>query len=335
MRANTRRGRENAAGIMQLCESHAGPAGRTRWVTRARTLALGVAAAAPATTALVGPVGAMPLPAGELEQRCWLADTVERTRVEPREPRQVSSSNLRDGYRVSSPVLVQFAVRGMGVTPAPLAKKGTCCHHHILVNKRLPPDVRQQIPFDDSHRHFGKGQTEALLDLPPGRHRLRLLFADHEHRPHFTYSREITVQVQGPRSQVPRPRIDPARFEATCAAWYEDEVSRPRPPETPLHFTNVRAGELLTSPFNLRLGVDGFGVCAAGLNAPKSGHFVLDVAGGGRAPQNFKLANGATQVNLFVGVGDYRLRLRFVDDKGTDLLPAHEIPVRVVAQEPG
>lgn len=330
MRANTLRGREHAAGIMQFRENLAAPADHRRQASLAR----GLAATAAATAALAQPVGATPLPAGELEQRCWLSYTRERTRVDTREPRQVSFSNLRDGYRVASPVLVQFAVRGMGVAPAPLVKENTG-HHHILINKNLPLDVRQQIPFDDSHRHFGKGQTEALLDLPPGRHRLRLLFADHEHRPHFVYSREITVQVQGPRSQVPRPRIDPARFEATCAAWYEDEVSRPRPPETPLHFTNVRAGELLTSPFNLRLGVDGFGVCAAGLNAPKTGHFVLDVAGGGRAPQNFNLANGATQVNLFVGVGDYRLRLRFVDDKGADLLPAHEIPVRVVAQEPG
>jgi hypothetical protein len=334
MRLNTRHGRRNATGIMQLRENLADPAERAGWVARARDLGLSLAVSAAATAALVDPVGAMPLPAGELEQRCWLSYTRERTRVDTREPRQVSFSNLRDGYRVSSPVLVQFAVRGMGVAPAPLAKEGTG-HHHILINKNLPLDVRQQIPFDESHRHFGKGQTEALLDLPAGRHRLRLLFADHEHRPHFVYSREITVQVQGPRSQVPRPRIDPARFEATCAAWYEDEVARPRPPETPLHFTNVRAGESLTSPFNLRLGVDGFGVCAAGLNAPKTGHFVLDVFGGGRAPQNFKLSNGATQVNLFVGVGDYRLRLRFVDDKGTDLLPAHETPVRVVAQEPG
>ncbi|MBL8347371.1 MAG: DUF4399 domain-containing protein [Rubrivivax sp.] len=283
---------------------------------------------------LPAPAAATALPAGELEQRCWHAYTRERTRVDTREPREVSFANLRDGYRVASPVLVQFAVRGMGVAPAGVAKDGTG-HHHVLVNKALPLDVKQQIPFDDSHRHFGKGQTEALLDLPPGRHKLRLLFADHEHRPHFVYSREITIQVQGSRSQVPRPRIDAARFEATCAAWYEDEVSRPRPPETPLHFTNVRAGELLTSPFNVRLGVDGFGVCAAGLSAPKTGHFVLDVVGGGRAPLNFNLANGATQVNLFVGVGDYRLRLRFVDDKGADLLPAHEMPVRVVAQEPG
>jgi hypothetical protein len=296
------------------------------------------AAALWCSTQLVWPGSAagMALPTGELEQRCWLAHTRERTRVDTREPREVSFSNLRDGYRVASPVLVQFAVRGMGVAPAGVAREDSG-HHHVLINRPLPLDVRQQLPFDDSHRHFGKGQTETLLELAPGKHRLRLLFADHEHRPHYVYSREISVQVLGPRSAVPRPRIDPARFEATCAAWYQDEVSRPRPPDTPLHFTNVRAGEPLVSPFNLRMGVDGFGVCARGLNAPKSGYFVVDVfpaaPGGAGALQTFTLANGATQVNVYVGVGDYRLRLRLLDDRGADLLPAHELPVRVVAQE--
>lgn len=318
-------GRGHAAGHGRACEKRArrGPGAKRR----------GAKAALAALLLPLWPfaAAATPLPAGELEQRCWLSYTRDRTRVDTREPRSVSFSNLRDGYRVASPVFVQFAVRGMGVAPAGVAKDGTG-HHHVLVDKPLPLNVTQQIPFDDSHRHFGKGQTEALLDLPPGRHTLRLLFADHEHRPHFVYSREIAIQVLGARSQVVRPRIDAARFEATCAAWYEDEVSRPRPPETPLHFTNVRAGEPLVSPFNLRLGVDGFGVCAAGAKAPKTGHFVLDVVGGGRV-LNFNLATGATQVNVFVGVGDYRLRLRFVDDKGADLLPAHELPVRVVAQE--
>ena len=278
---------------------------------------------------------ATPLPAGELEKRCWLSHTRERTRVDLREPRDVNFSNLRHGQRVASPVLVQFAVRGMGVAPAGVIRPDTG-HHHLLVNKALPLDVRRPIPFDDSHRHFGRGQTEVLLDLPPGAHRLRLLFADHDHRPYYVYSREITLQVQGPRASVPRPRIDPARFEATCAAWYEDETSRPRPPDTPLHFMNVRAGEPLTSPANLRLGVDGFGVCARGpkpANAPMCGHFVVDVFTGGQLARSFDLANGATQVDLFVGLGEYRLRLRFVDDKGAELLPAHELPVRVVAQE--
>jgi hypothetical protein len=276
-----------------------------------------------------------PLPNGELELRCWQNYTRERTKVNLREPTEVSFSNLRDGYRVASPVLVQFAVRGMGVVPAGIKREGAG-HHHLLVNMALPTHIGEQIPFDDKHRHFGKGQTEVLLDLPAGKHSLRLLFADHEHRPYFVYSKEISVEVLGSRSQVQRPRIDPNRFEESCKRWYEDELSRPRPPEEPLHFTNVRAGEALMSPFNLRFGVDGFGVCAKG-SAPagqKTGHFALEVIGvDGRVTQRTALANGATQLNAFFGPGFYKLRLRFLDDAGNDLLPPNELPVRVIGQE--
>jgi Domain of unknown function (DUF4399) len=275
------------------------------------------------------------LPADETERSCWLKHTRERTRVNLNEPTAVDFSNLRNGYVVASPVQVEFAVRGMGVVPAGKELKGTG-HHHILVDTRMPPSVTDKLPFNDKHRHFGKGQTATLLELPPGPHTLRLLFADHEHRPYFVFSPEITVQVQGPRSTTPRPKIDPKAFDETCAAWYQDEVSRPRPPDEPLHFNNLRSGEVVTSPFNVRLGVDGFGVCARGQSAEKTGHFMLEVLSKAeRKPvQSFDLSNGATQANVFAPVGAYTLRLRFVDPAtGADLLRPHEMPVTVATQD--
>ncbi|MEO8056821.1 MAG: DUF4399 domain-containing protein [Burkholderiales bacterium] len=284
---------------------------------------------------LVGGAAAAPLPADDNERACWLSRTQERTRANLKELTAVDFSNLRNGYKVASPFQVDFAVRGMGVVPAGKELKGTG-HHHILVDTRMPPSVTDKLPFNDKHRHFGKGQTSTLLDLPAGKHTLRLLFADHEHRPYFVFSNEITVEVLGSRSAVPRPKIDPKNFDATCAAWYQDEVSRPRPPDEPLHFTNLRAGESLVSPFNARLGVDGYGVCARGQSAEKSGHFMLDVlARADRKPvQSFDLSNGATQTNLFIPVGNYLLRLRFVDPvSGVDLLRPHELPVNVTQQD--
>ena len=277
---------------------------------------------------------ALPMPTGELEQRCWLAHSRERTRVDLREPTAVLFSNLRDGYEVASPFLVEFAVRGMGVVPAGTKMSGTG-HHHILVDRTLPPSISDKLPFDNSHRHFGKGQTATTIDLPPGKHTLRLLFADHDHVPYFVFSREIAITVRGPRASTPRPAIEPAQFEASCERWYQDEVSRPRPAGEPLYFANLRADEPLTSPINLRLAVDGLGVSARGGPADKTGHFVVEVlAAGTRAVvQTYNLANGATQVNAFLGVGDYRLRLHFVNDKGVEVLPPHELPVRVTAQE--
>jgi hypothetical protein len=282
----------------------------------------------------LGVARAAGLPTNELEQRCWLSHTRERTRVNLRETTSVEFSNLRSGYAVRTPFEVDFAVRGMGVAPAGVKLEGTG-HHHILVNRAMPASVTDTIPFDDSHRHFGKGQTGTLLDLPPGKHRLRLLFADHEHRPHFVFSREIEVQVRGSRSATPRPRIDPANFAATCEAWYQDELSTPPPPSEPLRIMNVRDNEPLTSPFNLRLGVNGFGICATGAKAEQTGRFVLDLldAGTRRTVQTFDLKNGATQVNVFAGIGSYVARLRLVGANGADLLPATETPLRVTRED--
>lgn len=285
-----------------------------------------------ALSTLCGAAPATPLPRGELERQCWQRHTRERTRVDLRELSAVNFSNLRQGYRVRSPFMVEFAVKGMGVVPAGKALAGTG-HHHILVDTPLPPSVSDKLPFNDGHRHFGKGQTFAVLDLPEGEHKLRLLFADHEHRPYFVFSPEITVTVTGKRSAEPL-KIDPASLEASCAAWYQDEVSRPRSPGEWVTVTNVRDGEALVSPFSLRFGVEGYGVCAAGQKVDKTGHFMLDVLRDGKLAQAVDLSNGATQANLFVPAGAYQLRLRFVEAaSGRELLPPFEQNVVVTAQE--
>jgi len=54
------------------------------------------------------------------------------------------------------------------------------------------------IAKDDQHRHFGAGQTETTLTLPPGKHTLQLLLGDFAHVPHATpvMSKPITVTVE-------------------------------------------------------------------------------------------------------------------------------------------
>src|ERR1700758_3918616 len=69
--------------------------------------------------------------------------------------------NLKDGGEVTSPLLVQFGLSGMGVAPAGVEKPNTG-HHHLIIDTKLSGDeLKQPIPMDDSHRHFGNGQTEA------------------------------------------------------------------------------------------------------------------------------------------------------------------------------
>lgn len=64
----------------------------------------------------------------------------------------------------------------------------------------MPINPGDQIPFNDFRRHCGKGQTGAVVSLPPGPHRVRLLFANHEHRPYFVFSPEVHITVRGPRA---------------------------------------------------------------------------------------------------------------------------------------
>ena len=40
------------------------------------------------------------------------------------------------------------------------------------------------IPADDNYRHFGKGQTETMVELAPGKHTLQLLMGNFIHVPH-------------------------------------------------------------------------------------------------------------------------------------------------------
>ncbi len=102
-----------------------------------------------------------------------------------------------DGAVVSSPVEVVFGLRNpWGVAPAGTRLEHTG-HHHLLVDAELP-DLTQPIPKDANHIHFGAGQTETTLDLPPGKHTLQLLLGDHAHVPHQppVVSERITITVE-------------------------------------------------------------------------------------------------------------------------------------------
>jgi len=102
----------------------------------------------------------------------------------------------QNGATVSSPVTVRFGLSGMGVAPAGIEMAGTG-HHHLIVDAPLP-DVTKTIPTDDKHLHFGGGQTETQLTLPPGQHTLQLVLGDYLHIPHTppVVSEKITITVK-------------------------------------------------------------------------------------------------------------------------------------------
>jgi hypothetical protein len=102
----------------------------------------------------------------------------------------------KDGESVSSPVKVVFGIEGMGLAPAG-EKNDTAGHHHLLVDTDLA-DPGVPIPADATHIHFGKAQTEATVELMPGKHTLQLVLGDYVHIPFdpVIASEKITVEVK-------------------------------------------------------------------------------------------------------------------------------------------
>jgi hypothetical protein len=90
-----------------------------------------------------------------------------------------------DGAVVTGKVTVKFGLTGLGVAPAGVEKTNTG-HHHLLVDRDAPTGAKldEPLPVDAHLRHFGGGQTETVLDLPPGRHTLQLIVGDANHIPH-------------------------------------------------------------------------------------------------------------------------------------------------------
>jgi len=112
--------------------------------------------------------------------------------------------NLSDGDTVSGPVKVIFGLSGMGVAPAGTDKENTG-HHHLLIDR--PPlgqgedgaeEFENGILADENNIHYGKGQTETVLDLKPGKHTLQLVLGDMNHVPHNppVSSPVITITVK-------------------------------------------------------------------------------------------------------------------------------------------
>lgn len=129
-------------------------------------------------------------------------NALERTRPFPVAEKIAYFVNIKNGDKLKSPFRVAFVVSGMGVAPVAAGKIDGTGHHHILIDMPMPADIKVPVPFDkpdeqlhQHYKHFGKGETEAVLDLPPGKHTLRLLFADHNHVPYYISSKEITVEV--------------------------------------------------------------------------------------------------------------------------------------------
>ena len=85
---------------------------------------------------------------------------------------------------------VEFGSKNILISPAGVnpEKKDKCSisgHHHLIINDAYDVTKRRNdpIPFERNILHFGGGQTEATLSLPPGKYILQLALGDYEHMP--------------------------------------------------------------------------------------------------------------------------------------------------------
>jgi hypothetical protein len=103
----------------------------------------------------------------------------------------------QNGTTIKGGFWCRFGLRNMGVTHAGDNFKNSG-HHHLLVDVNEPLDPNEPIPQDKSHLHFGAGQTEARIELPPGNHTLQLVLGDADHYPFNppVVSDKITVKIK-------------------------------------------------------------------------------------------------------------------------------------------
>lgn len=211
----------------------------------------------------------------------------------PRLTAEAYFANLKDGDRIETPYLVKFGLSG-GWGLAPIAKPGQrkSGHHHLLVNRDLPLDFKQALPFNDQYIHFGKGQMETVLTLPPGEYTLRMLLADQQHLPHFVYSKPTRITVTR------KTDVDPSTLQKK-----QLEIGLDTPSAKP--------------PLRVRFHASGLNVAQQSQQLPDTGHFRLTMtrdgsSNTGSATMNFP--DGQTEVWLAPPAGVYTLRLELLDN---------------------
>lgn len=210
----------------------------------------------------------------------------------PQGAAQAYFTNLNSGDRIETPFLLRFGLAGgWGLAPISAPVDGKSGHHHLLVNRDLPLDFQKPLPFNEQYVHFGKGQMETVLTLAPGTYNLRLLLADHQHLPHFVYSKPVSVTV------VKKNEVDAKTLVRKGIGM-------------------AVQGATVKAPFRVQFHASGLNVGHVAQKEKDTGHFRLSLtpqAKGNAAEMDF--SNGQTEIWLSPPTGDYTLKLEFIDNQ--------------------
>lgn len=216
-------------------------------------------------------------------------------------------TNLKDGDVKESPFVVRFGLSMRGIVSAGKTA-GRAGHHHLLVNQPLPLDFKEPLPFTEKYIHFGKGQMETVLNLPPGKYELRMLLADQGHIPFFVYSKALTLTISKQNKDVtPASLLGPARIEIMSPV--DKETVRP--------------------PFRIQFHASGYNISHVGAKVPDTGHFRLMLERAGRKPELMNFTAGQTEVWLNAPPDDYTLRLELVSATAAGAVMARAEPVQL------
>ena len=170
--------------------------------------------------------------------------------------------DVKNGDTLQTKTILHFGLKNMGVAPAGVVKPNSG-HHHLLIDSDLPP-LNRPIPNDPDHLHFGGGQTEAEVILPPGHHTLQLLFADKDHVPHSPPIMSDRIMVNVVDSSQPAP-----------VAGRE-----PAPQGARVYFEFPTNGACIQQKFVVKFGLSGMGVAPAGFEKKNTGHHHLVIDSG-------------------------------------------------------
>ena len=199
-------------------------------------------------------------------------------------------TNLKNGDSVVSPFVVQFGMSSWGIVPAE-HKHPKTGHHHLLVDIPLSIAPTTSLPFSKNYMHFGKGQMQTVLDLPPGRHTLRLLLADYAHVPHMVFSPEVVINV--------------TERSATKA-----EQLKKIDPE--LSFPNLHDGDTVANHFRVLFHAAGLNVGSKLARVPETGYFQLKITPSSGKTERLAFPSGQTEIWLKMPDGDYKFQLEYV-----------------------
>ena len=216
--------------------------------------------------------------------------------------------DLKDGATIAPKTVIHFGLRGMGVAPAG-SDRANSGHHHLLIDTDLPP-LDQPIPNDFNHLHFGAGQTEAEINLPPGPHTLQLLLGDKNHIP-------FSPPLMSARIKIIVAEQAPAQSASA------ESGRHPSPPGAKVYFEEPTDGSYVSRTPTVRFGLINMGVAPAGFEKPNTGHHHLLIDAPlppmdqpiPNDPNHLHFGAGQTEARITLSLGPHTLQLLLADEK--------------------